>query len=121
MPVSNIRLVYYIKKNIGVGSVILAPNNTVVYRLANNSILAQHLIPIFEIFPLLTTTHYSYVQFRETLFAYLDTSLTGPEKDNIIIFHYSTTMPLDYVSPSWPTLGNCTSCLVAVNIIMSKY
>jgi hypothetical protein len=62
----NLRLLHYIKKILGVGTVYVPKNGgTARYRLRNVEHIIQYLIPIFEKYPLLTSKYYNYELFKQ--------------------------------------------------------
>ena len=62
----NLRLLYYIKSMLGVGSVSVpnSKDNVAEYRVRDIQLIIQHILPIFDNYPLLTSKHFNYSIFR---------------------------------------------------------
>nr|NP_689387.1 putative intron-encoded protein [Chaetosphaeridium globosum]AAM96640.1 putative intron-encoded protein [Chaetosphaeridium globosum] len=65
--VYNYRVLYYIKKNIGYGSITQDGFKRVQYCIRDTKILKQIILPIFEIYPLHTSKHIVYVLWKQAL------------------------------------------------------
>lgn len=65
--VYNYRVLYYIKKNIGYGSITQDGNSLVQYRIRDTKILKQIILPIFDLYPLHTSKHVVYVLWKQAL------------------------------------------------------
>jgi len=89
----NYRILYFIKKQIGYGSITKSGPNDLQYRIRDTKILKEIIIPIFDSYPLHTSKYYSYNLWKEALL----NSEIRPEVD------YNKTkfkeLPLDYRSP----------------------
>jgi hypothetical protein len=87
---SNYYMLYYIKKQLGFGSITKDGLNYIQYRIRDTQILKNILVPFFENYPLHTSKYYSYTLFKE--------SLCDPTKRH---FYKSqlTKMPSDFKSP----------------------
>lgn len=98
----NLRLLYYIKSMLGIGSVS-NPNskdNTAEFRIRNIQHIIQFIFPIFETYPLLTSKYFYYKLFRESIFIMNNSTLSKEEKDKQISHLKSQTMPDNYISPA---------------------
>lgn len=98
----NLRLLHYVKKIIGVGSVSVSQDksNTAEYRVRNIQHIIQYILPIFDSFPLLTSKYFSYSKFREAILIINDSNLTKQEKNKQISAIKVKTLPTHYVSPA---------------------
>lgn len=65
--VYNYRVLYFIKKTLGVGSITKDGKNLVQYRITDTAVLKKVIVPIFDSYVLHTTKHYSYSLWKESL------------------------------------------------------
>ena len=62
----NLRLLYFVKTQLGVGSVNTNADNTKAdFRVRDRKTIGSIILPIFDKYPLLTSKHYSYCKFKE--------------------------------------------------------
>lgn len=81
----NIRILYYIKKNIGVGSVNEEKNsNMAQYCVYSRQKLKDYIIPIFNKYPLLTIKYYNYERFKKAYHILEDKYLSQKQKNKLI-------------------------------------
>jgi len=64
---TNMRILYFIKKELGVGSVKESKDGMVHYIIKDNNILLNKIIPIYDQIQLKTTKIYNYKIFKESL------------------------------------------------------
>gem|GEM_PF-904705 len=104
----NLRLLYYIKSMLGIGSVSVpnSKDNTAEFRIRSIQHIIQYILPIFDTFPLLTSKYFHYKLFRDAILIMNDYTLTKEEKDKQISLLKSKTMPNNYSSPAWGVIGN---------------
>lgn len=76
----NSKILYYIKKNLGVGSVVSSGKNMKVYRIRDRKILRSYIIPIFEENKLLTAKYYDFEKVKIASEIFEDLKLTTEEK-----------------------------------------
>jgi len=75
----NLRVLYYIKKQLGVGSVTLDSKNSMAsFRIRDRKTLGSVIIPIFDKYPLLTSKYFNNAKFKEAYFI-----LENPEINNL--------------------------------------
>lgn len=101
---NNLRLLYYIKNIIGVGSISVndAENkNETEFRVRNIKHICQYILPIFDKFPLLTRKHFNYTKFKDAIIIFNEPTLTKDEKNNFIFSIYKKIMKINYISPGW--------------------
>jgi hypothetical protein len=64
---NNARLLYYIKNKIGYGSITNQGKDCLQYRIRDQKVLIEVIIPIFESYKLHTSKYYSYSLFKQAL------------------------------------------------------
>lgn len=118
----NLRVLHYIKKMLGVGSVYVPKNGrTARYRLRNVEHIVLYLIPIFDKYPLLTSKYYNYDLFKKAALILYDKSLSAKEKDERVKnLRKNKTIPDNYISPRWAVLNNIVSSRAEASLVMSK-
>ena len=80
----NLRLLYFIKKELGVGSIYIEGNGKYAhFRIRDRKVLESVIFPIFDKYPLLTSKYYNYLKFKEAYKILINNSLTPKEKDQI--------------------------------------
>ena len=98
----NLRALYYIKKELGVGSVYVESNRDLGhFRIRDRKQLGEVIIPIFDQYPLLTTKFFNYDIFKKVYFILEDPSITKIEKNNLIEALLFTKPTESYISPAW--------------------
>nr|WBU10815.1 LAGLIDADG homing endonuclease [Malassezia equina] len=101
----NLRLLYFVKKMLGVGSVSVTDSKDFCaeYRIRNINHIHDIILPIFDKEPLRTSKQYLYELFRKSLKVYLDTNLSTYEKEKLLDYYksQSQSIPEDYISPVW--------------------
>jgi hypothetical protein len=96
---NNLRILYYIKKNLGVGSVVKDKDGMAHYLVRDIDTLINFIVPIFDKNPLLTSKEFSFLQFKKCLAIFKDSSLTLENKITLIEEIQSNKCP-DYFIPS---------------------
>ena len=97
----NSKILYYIKKNLGVGSVVSSGKNMKVYRIRDRNILRSYIIPIFEENKLLTVKHYDFEKVKTASEIFEDPKLTTEEKYNKVAGIKERKASELYLSPVW--------------------
>jgi LAGLIDADG DNA endonuclease family protein len=119
----NLRLLYHIKSQLGVGSVYVdTKNNIADFRLRDVKNIVQYLLPIFDNYPLLTSKHYSYDLFKQAALIINDNTLSNSERDQILITlkEKSDIIPNNYFSPAWSVVNYQVTSLAEALIVMTK-
>lgn len=118
----NLRLLYYIKSMLGVGSVSAtnAKDNTAHYRVRNIQHIIQYILPIFDTYPLLTSKYFNYDLFKKAILIMNDPSLSNQEKDEKISYLKSQSLPDNYISPAWNNVNNEVTSILDAMSIMTK-
>lgn len=118
----NLRLLYYIKKQLGVGSVFVQSDlDKGDFRIRDRKTIGSIIIPIFEKYPLLTSKYFSYLKFKKAYAILENKDLSTIEKENLLLELQNEQMPDDYISPAW-NLVNCeVNTTNEAKKVMSKY
>lgn len=103
----NLRLLYFIKKELGVGSIYIEGNGKYAhFRIRDRKVLDSVIFPIFDKYPLLTSKYYNYIKFKEAYQILINNSLTPQEKDHMIFNLRLEKAPIDYMSPAWKVVAH---------------
>ena len=121
---TNLRLLYYIKSMLCVGSVSISNSNDNIaeFRIRKIHHIIKYILPIFDKYPLLTSKHYNYSFFKEAILIMANPSLSKEMKDKLISEIKSKCLngiPTDYVSPAWP--GKTVNSIQDAKKVISKY
>ena len=116
----NLRLLYYIKSQLGFGSVSLFHNSKMgSFRITDRKILAKILFPIFDKYPLLTSKHFNYLRFKEAYLILENHNISTEEKNSKINILLDKIMEDYYISPPLSNL-RFDSSYEEINLIISK-
>jgi LAGLIDADG DNA endonuclease family protein len=97
----NLRALYYIKKQLGVGSVYVESNRDLGhFRIRDRKVLANTIFPIFDQYPLLTTKYFNYDKFKQAYFILEASNLTKMEKNHLLENLVLTKSTESYISPA---------------------
>lgn len=118
----NLRLLYYIKSQIKVGSVSIpnSKDNCAEYRVRDINNIIKYIIPVFDKYPLLTSKYYNYIKFKNAINIYISNC---NNKDEIIINIKNTTSSSNcnnYVSPAWNIINKDITNVTNINKVISK-
>jgi hypothetical protein len=102
----NLRLLYFIKSKLGVGSVLISNNNMALYRIRKIQHIITHILPIFDSYPLLTSKYFSYNLFKVAILIMNDSTLSKEKKDYLISNLKSKNLFTNYISPVWQITNN---------------
>jgi hypothetical protein len=128
----NLRLLYHIKYNLGVGSVYVDPdNNMASFRLRNVNHIIERLIPIFDKYPLLTSKYHNYDRFKKAAYILRNDSLSLSQKKEqlVTLINCKTSLSLSEaeraqapasLSPVWQNFLKKPLDINSANKIMSK-
>lgn len=118
----NLRMLYFIKKQLGAGSVNTTANNQKAdFRIRDRKTIGSIIIPIFEKYPLLTSKYHSYEKFKKAYYILENTNLSTKEKDNLLLELQSQQMPNNYISPAWKLVNSSINNTNEAKLVMSKY
>jgi hypothetical protein len=117
----NIRLLYFIKSQLGVGNINKeVKTNMVNYRIRDRKKLAEVIFPIFNKYPLLTTKYFNYLKFKEVYRILEDTTLTKSQQDELIFNLVKSLPSFGNISPAWEIVNNIVSNTNDAKKVMSK-
>lgn len=116
----NLRLLYHIKRMLGVGDVRVASDGMAEFRIRNTQLLLQHIIPLFDRYRLLTSKYYNYDLFKQALLIVTDSTIPTAQKHAMLAVHKSKVRPNDYVSPVWSVVNNVITSLTDAQTVMTK-
>lgn len=96
---------YYIKQQLGVGSVSVETNpnrelNIASYRIIDLKLLANLIFPIFDQYPLLTTKYLNYSKFKQAYTILEDPKFTKLERNSLIETLLLIKPTESYISPA---------------------
>ena len=120
----NLRLLFYIKSVLKVGSVPNSKENMAEYRIRNIQHIIQYVLPIFDNHLLLTSKYYNYKLFKEAILIMTNKSLTKDKKDLLISRLKESSLygiPLGYVSPAWIAINNTVNNSQDAIKVISKF
>lgn len=96
----NLRALYYIKKQLGVGS-ITKDNDKGQFFIRDKQKLEKVIFPIFDKYPLLTSKQFNYLRLKQAFYILQDSNLTKDEKDKKLFALKTKSIPKNYISPAW--------------------
>jgi hypothetical protein len=98
----NLRLLYFIKKNLGYGSVNeKSGQNMAEFRIRDRKTLIQLIVPLFKKYPLYSTKHFYFLRWVKALEILENYAYTTAQRNELLTLLKLET-PLDtYVSPAW--------------------
>jgi len=117
----NMRVLYFIKKQLGCGSVIMElKTNNADFRIRDKNLISKVIFPIFDKFPLLTSKYFDYIKFKKAYFIMIDLKLSKEEKDNLLLKLKEEKKSYNYISPIWKKINYEIKNTNDANIIMNK-
>lgn len=118
----NLRLLNFVKSQLGVGSVNIDTNNLKAYfRIRDRKPIGSVILPIFDKYPLLTSKYYSYYKFKEAYHILENNSLTRQEKDRLLLDLINKPKPDNYISPAWEVVNFEVNNTNEAKLVVSKY
>ena len=93
----NQRMLHYIKKQLGVGS-ITRDNYKSQFFIRDRNKIEKYIFPIFDKYPLLTSKQFNYLKFKKAFLILNDVNKTKDEKDKELFILKNENLPSDYVS-----------------------
>ena len=113
----NLRVLYYIKKQLGVGSVT-KDNTKGQFFIRDKKTIETVLLPIFDKYPLLTTKYFDYLRFKQAL--YILNEVNQQDKCERLLTLKNAKPSKDYISPVWTNTNLPLKSVNSVKNIMSK-
>jgi len=95
----NFIVLYFIKKQLGVGSVTKDGTKGQFF-IRDRIKIETVLLPIFDKYPLLTSKSFDYMKFRKALYVLNDKSLTKQDRNVKLLYLKSYELPSNYRSPA---------------------
>lgn len=116
----NLRLLYYIKFMVGVGKVVISSDGMADYRVRDVKSIIEHILPVFDKYPLLTSKYYNYKLFKQAALILNNKSVTSLERHHLLSELKKEVRPVNYVSPAWSKIENAVNSLEGANSVVSK-
>jgi len=115
----NGRILNYIKKELGVGS-ITKDGKKLEFFIRDRKKIESILIPIFDKYPLLTTKYFDYIKLKKVLSILNNTEVSKKDKDLEIQKLKDSKPPINYISPAWKNVSLPLTNVESVNDVMTK-
>ena len=115
----NLRALYYIKKQLGVGS-ITKDNDKAQILIRDRQKLEKVIFPIFDKYPLLTSKHFNYLRLKKAFFILNNSNLTKDEKDKKLFALKNESIPTNYISSGWNKVNLPLNSFVDTVSVISK-
>ena len=115
----NLRILNYIKKQLGVGS-ITKDGTKAQYFIRDRKVIETVLIPIFDKYPLLTTKYYDYMKLKKALLILNNITKTKEEKNIELLVLKNSTPNKDYLSPAWNDANLPLTNIDSINKVMTR-
>nr|YP_009517217.1 LAGLIDADG homing endonuclease [Myochromella boudieri]AYE93141.1 LAGLIDADG homing endonuclease [Myochromella boudieri] len=90
------------------------------FRIRDRKLLLQHIIPIFDQYPLLTSKYYNYELFKKALLISSNSAIPTIKKHAMLVELKNQVRPNNYVSPVWSVVNNKVTSLCNAKTVMSK-
>ena len=99
---SNLRLLYFIKSNLGCGEINLkAGKNMAEFRIRKRDILINVIVPVFKKHHLYSTKNFFFQQLEKALKILENSNLTTDQKNEALEKLKLQVPPINYASPNW--------------------
>jgi hypothetical protein len=95
----NLRILNYIKKELGVGS-ITKDGTKGQYFIRDRKTIESIIIPIFDKYPLLTSKYFDYIKFKEALSILNNVNLSKIDKHDKLLKLKNSKLNVNYISPA---------------------
>jgi len=115
----NLRVLNYIKKELGVGS-ITKDNTKGQYFIRDIKKIESIIIPIFDKYPLLTTIYFDYVKLKKALAILNDVNFSKQDRNAKLMEIKNSKVDANYRSPAWASVILPLRNVDSLNNVMSK-
>jgi hypothetical protein len=115
----NLRLLYYIKKELDIGSVTKDDTKGQFF-IRDRKKLNTIIFPIFDKYPLLTSKMFNYDKFKQAYYILENDNLNKDEKDEKLFQLKNNIVPKDYISPAWNSACLPLQSVNDINNVMTK-
>lgn len=115
----NIRVLFYIKKELGVGSVTQHGDKKQLF-VRDRKAIENIILPIFDKYSLLTCKKFDYIKFKQALFILNNINISKAEKNIKLCNLKDSVIPKNYRSPVWSNIKLPLADVNTINSIMSK-
>jgi hypothetical protein len=117
----NLRILYFIKKQLGIGSIIIDKERSMAYfKIRDRKVLESAILPIFDKFSLLTSKQFQYNKFKQAFEIMKNDNYKHTEKLNLIKELSLLKCPLNYISPAWAFVNYKVIDTQSASKIMNK-
>lgn len=97
----NLRILNYIKTNLGVGNINTNKLNMSSYKITKLEHIGKYIIPIFDKYPLLTSKQLNYERFKKAYYIMINNNLTSLEKNRKLNEIKLLEPDYSYISPNF--------------------
>ena len=115
----NLRVLNYIKKELGVGS-ITKDGTKAQYFIRDKKHIESIIIPIFDKYPLLSTKYFDYVKLKKALAVLNNVNISKDDRNLKLLEIKNSRANSSYTSPAWKDIIFPLTSVNAVNNVMSK-
>ena len=115
----NLRLLYFIKKQLGYGSVTKDGTKGQIL-IRDKKIIKNVLFPIFDEYSLLTSKKFNYDKFKKAYYILENNTLTQDEKDKALYLLRKEELPKNYISPIWNNASLPLKTVNDINNVVTK-
>ena len=115
----NLRILYYIKKQLGVGSVTKNGTKTQFF-IRERIKIETILLPLFDKYPLLTSKYYDYIKLKKALLVLNNKSITRQDKNAKLLNITNSKLPSKYRSPAWSSVDLPLKSVNLLSNVMTK-
>jgi len=115
----NLRVLNYIKKELGVGS-ITRDGTKGQYFIRDRKVIESIIIPIFDKYPLLTTKYFDYIKLKKALAILNNVNLSKIDKNAKLLEIKNSKVDVNYISPAWKNVIFPLTTVNSLNNVMSK-
>lgn len=115
----NLRVLNYIKKELGVGS-ITKDGTKGQYFIRDKKIIESIILPIFDKYPLLTSKYFDYIKFKKAMGILKDFNLNKQDKNIKLLEIKNSKVGVGYISPAWKNVNLPLVSANSLNNVMNK-